>query len=46
LLRNTKGYGGKTHYVDSQNNDKIALSGTELYHLQFLLHVASPETLG
>jgi hypothetical protein len=45
LLRsNTKGYGGKTHYTDSQNSDKTAPSGRELYHLQFSLQTASPET--
>jgi len=46
LRSNTKGYGGKTHYIDSQNNDIIALSGRELYHLQFSLQAASPETFG
>jgi hypothetical protein len=44
LRRNTKGYGGKTHYTDSQNTEKISPSGTELYHLQFSLQVASSET--
>jgi hypothetical protein len=44
LRSNTKGYGGKTHYTDSQNGDTIAPSGRELYHLQFSLQVASPET--
>jgi len=40
LLRsNTKDYGGKTHYTDSQNSDKIALSGRQLYHLQFSRHI-------
>jgi hypothetical protein len=35
LLRsNTNGYGGKTHYADSQNSDTTAPSGRELYHLQ------------
>jgi hypothetical protein len=43
---NTKGYGGKTHYTDSQNSDTTAPSGRELYHLQFSLQVASPETFG
>jgi hypothetical protein len=33
LRRNTKGYGGKTHYADSQNSDTTAPSGRELYHL-------------
>jgi hypothetical protein len=37
LRSNTKGYGGKTHKIDSQNNDTIALNGKELYHFQFLL---------
>jgi hypothetical protein len=47
LLRsNTKGYGDKTHYTDSQNIDKTALCGRELYHLQFSLQAASPETFG
>jgi hypothetical protein len=35
LRSNTKGYGGKTHYTDSQNSDTTAPSGNELYHLQF-----------
>jgi len=26
----TKGYGGKTHYTDSQNSDATAPSGREL----------------
>jgi hypothetical protein len=46
LRSNTKGYGGKTHYTDSQNNDTTATSGRELYHLQFSLQEASPETFG
>jgi hypothetical protein len=46
LRSNTKGYGGKTHYTDSQNSGTTASSGTELYHLQFSLQAASPETLG
>jgi hypothetical protein len=44
LRSNTKGYGGKTHYTDLQNSDTIAPSGRELYHLQFSLQAASPET--
>jgi hypothetical protein len=44
LRSNTKGYGGKTLYTDSQNSDTNALSGRELYHLQFSLQAASPET--
>jgi hypothetical protein len=43
---NKMGYGGKTHYTDSQNSDKTASSGRELYHLQFLLQAASQETFG
>jgi hypothetical protein len=42
----TKGYGGKTHYTDPQNNDTTAPSGRELYHLQFSLQAASPESFG
>jgi hypothetical protein len=37
LWRNTKGYGGKTHYTDSQSSDTTAPNGRELYHLQFSL---------
>jgi len=37
LRSNTKGYGGKPHYTDSQNSDTTASSGRELYHLQFSL---------
>jgi hypothetical protein len=46
LRSNTKGYGGKTHYTDSQNSDTTAPSGRELYCLQFLLQAASLETYG
>jgi hypothetical protein len=46
LRSNIKGYGGKSHYTDSQNSDTTALSGRELYHLQFSLQAASPETFG
>jgi hypothetical protein len=46
LRSNTKGYGGKTHWNDSQNSDTIASSGRVLYHLQFSLQAASPETFG
>jgi hypothetical protein len=46
LKGSTKGYGGKTHYTDSQNSDITAPSGRELYHLQFSLQAASPETFG
>jgi hypothetical protein len=38
LLRiNAKGYGGKIHWIDSQNSDTTAPSGRALYHLQFSL---------
>jgi hypothetical protein len=46
LRNNKKDYDGKTHYTDSQNSDITAPSGTELYHLQFSLQAASPETFG
>jgi hypothetical protein len=47
LLRsNTKGYGGKIRYTESQNSDKTAPSGRELYRIQFSLQAASPETFG
>jgi hypothetical protein len=46
LRSNIKGYGGKTHWTDSQNSDTTAPRGRELYHLQFSLQVASPETFG
>jgi hypothetical protein len=46
LRSNTKGYGGKTHQTDSQNSDTTAPSGRELYHLQFSLQGASPESFG
>jgi hypothetical protein len=46
LRSNIKGYGGKTHYTDSQNSDTTAPSGRELYHLQFSLQAASPGTFG
>jgi hypothetical protein len=44
LRSDTKGYGGKTHYTDSQNSDTTAPNGRELYNLQFSLQAASPET--
>jgi len=44
LLSAWKGYGGKTHYTDSQNRDTTASSDRELYHLQFSLQEVSPET--
>jgi hypothetical protein len=46
LRSNTKGYGGKTHYTDSQNSDTTAPSGRELYHMQFSLQAASLEAFG
>jgi hypothetical protein len=46
LRRNIKGYGGKTYYTDSQTSDTTASSGRQLYHLQFSLQAASPETFG
>jgi hypothetical protein len=46
LRSNTKCYGGKTHYTYSQNSDTTALSGRDLYHLEFSLQAASPETFG
>jgi hypothetical protein len=46
LRSNTKGYGGKTHYTDSQNSDTTVSSGRELHHLQFSLQAANPETFG
>jgi hypothetical protein len=36
----------KKHWTDSQNSDTVAPSGRELYHLQFSLQEASPETFG
>jgi len=39
LRSNTKVY-------DSQNSDTTAPSGRELYHVQFSLPAASPETFG
>jgi hypothetical protein len=46
LRSNIKGYGGKTRLTDSQNSDTTAPSGRELYHFQFSLQAASPETYG
>jgi hypothetical protein len=46
LRSNTKGYGGKTHYTDSQNSDTTASNGRELYHLQLSVQAAIPETFG
>jgi hypothetical protein len=37
----------KLNYTDdSQNSNTVAPSGRELYHLQFSLQAASPETFG
>jgi hypothetical protein len=44
LRSNTRGYGGKTHHTDSKSSDTTAPSGRELYHMQFSLQAASPET--
>jgi len=38
LRNNTKGYGGKPYWTDSQNSDATAPYGRELYHLQSSLH--------
>jgi hypothetical protein len=46
MRSNTKSYGGKTHYTDSQNRDTTSFGGRELYHLQFWLQTASLETFG
>jgi hypothetical protein len=46
LRGNTKDYGVKTHYTDSQNSDTIAPSGRELYQFQFSLQETSSETFG
>jgi len=46
LRSNKKGYSGKTHQTDSQNRGRTAPIGKELYHSQFLLQAASPETFG
>jgi hypothetical protein len=46
LRSNTEDYGGKNHWTDSQNSDTTAHNGRELYHLQFSLQAASPETFG
>jgi hypothetical protein len=43
---NTKGYGDKTHYTDTQISDTTSPTGRELYQLQFSLQAASPETYG
>jgi len=46
LRSKTKEYGGKTHQTDSQNSYTTAPSDRELYHLNFSLQAASPETFG
>jgi hypothetical protein len=46
LRSNTKGYGGKSHWTDSQDSNTTVPSGRELLHLQFSLQVASLETFG
>jgi hypothetical protein len=46
LRSNKKGYGGETHYTDSQKSDTTEPSGSELYHLQFSLQAVSPVTFG
>jgi len=44
LRSNTKCYGGKTQSTDSQNSDTTTPSGIDLYHLQFSLQAANPES--
>jgi len=39
-----RGYVGKIHQTDSQNSNTTTYSGRQLYHLQFSLQSASPET--
>jgi len=46
LRSNMEGYGGKTHYTNSQNSNTTASSSRVLYHLQLLLQEASSETSG
>jgi hypothetical protein len=46
LRNNIKGYGDKTHYIDTHNTDATAPSGSEMYHLQFSRQAASTETFG
>jgi len=41
-----RGYVGKIHQTDSQNSNTTTYSGRQLYHLQFSLQSASPETFG
>jgi hypothetical protein len=42
LRSNTKGYGGKTHYIDLQNSDTTALWG----HRAVPFTVLAPGTFG
>jgi len=44
IRSNKKGYGGNTHHTDSQNTQPHLVA--ELYHLQFSLQAASPDTFG
>jgi hypothetical protein len=44
FLSPPKSHGIKSHKTDSQNSDTTEPSGRELYHLQFSLQAASPET--
>jgi hypothetical protein len=46
LRSNTKVYGNKTHYSDSQNSVTTAPSDRELYHLLFSLQTVSTDTFG
>jgi hypothetical protein len=46
LRSNTKGYGHKIHWTDSQNNDTTASSGWELYNLLFSLQAVSLDIFG
>jgi hypothetical protein len=46
LRSNTKGYGDKTRQTDSQHSDTTEPNGRELYHLQFSLQAAGPESFG
>jgi len=46
LRNNTKSYGSKPHKTDPQCSDATVPNGRELYHLEFSLQAASPETFG
>jgi len=46
LRSNTKGYGGKILYTDSQSSVTTAFSGRELYYLKFSFQAAGPENFG